>query len=126
MNTINIAGLAGAMSMQDGSSEKFGNRKINTKTLCDLIGSRYYPHNEEIEMDDEKIVNCFDENDLALGHMTLRDAKLASENAKKDVVLRNAKVDPPVVKIMNYKKELLKRLFKKLGKEMETKDLKSK
>jgi translation initiation factor IF-3 len=27
---------------------------------------------------------------------------------------------------MNYKKELLKRLFKKLGKEMEDKDLKSK
>jgi len=27
---------------------------------------------------------------------------------------------------MNYKKELLKRLFKKLGKEMEEKDLKSK
>ena len=77
-------------------------------------------------MDDEKIVNCYDENDLPLGHMTLRDAKLACENAKKDVVLRNAKIDPPVVKIMNYKKELLKRLFKKLGKEMETKDLKSK
>ena len=27
---------------------------------------------------------------------------------------------------MNYKKELLKRLFKKLGKEMDEKDLKSK
>jgi translation initiation factor IF-3 len=41
-------------------------------------------------------------------------------------VLRNGKIDPPVVKIMNYKKELLKRLFKKLGKDMEDKDLKSK
>lgn len=40
-------------------------------------------------MDDEKIVMCFDENDLSLGNMTLRDAKLAAENAKKDVVLRN-------------------------------------
>jgi selenocysteine lyase/cysteine desulfurase len=80
----------------------------------------------KIEMDDEKIVNCFDENDLPLGNMTLRDSKLAAESAKKDVVLRNAKTDPPVVKIMNYKKELLKRLFKKLGKEMESKDLKSK
>ena len=41
--------------------------------------------------------------------MTLRDAKLAAEFAKKDVVLRNAKIDPPIVKITNYKKELLKR-----------------
>jgi hypothetical protein len=47
-------------------------------------------------------------------------------NSASRVVLRNAKTDPPVVKIMNYKKELLKRLFKKLGKEMESKDLKSK
>lgn len=77
-------------------------------------------------MDDEKIVNCYDENDTPLGNMTLRDSKLAAESAKKDVVLRNSKIDPPVVKIMNYKKELLKRLFKKLGKEIETKDLKSK
>ena len=69
------------MSLKSGSSDKFGNRKINTKTLCDLIGSRYYPHNEEIEMDDEKIVNCYDENDTALGNMTLRDAKLAAESA---------------------------------------------
>lgn len=68
-------------------------------------------------MDDSKIVNCYDENDIVLGNMTLREAKLAAESAKKDVVLRNTKVSPPIVKIMNYKKELLKRLFKKLGKE---------
>ena len=42
---------------------------------------------------------------------------LAMDN-NKDVVLRNDKTDPPVVKIMNYRLELLKRLFKKLGKEI--------
>lgn len=77
-------------------------------------------------MDQEKIVKCFDENDAVLGEMTLREALQASEGAKKDLVLRNAKTTPPVVKIMNYKKELLKRLFKKLGKEQEDKDLKIK
>ena len=51
---------------------------------------------------------------------------MAADSAKKDLVLRNSKISPPVVKVMNYKKELLKRLFKKLGKEMEDKDLKSK
>ena len=56
--------------------------------------------------------------------MSLRDAKLAAETVQKDIVLRNTKISPPVVKIMNYKRELLKRLFKKLGKDMETKDLK--
>ena len=58
--------------------------------------------------------------------MTLRDARTAAENAEKDVVLRNEKISPPVCKIMNYKKELLKRLFKKLGKDMQEKDLSSK
>ena len=75
-------------------------------------------------MDEDKIVKCFDENDQNLGDMTLRDAQLAALNVQKDIVLRNTKINPPVVKIMNYKRELLKRLFKKLGKEMETKDLK--
>ena len=77
-------------------------------------------------MEDDRIVKCFDENDTLLGEMTLREASMAAQGAQKDIVLRNAKADPPVVKVMNYKKELLKRLFKKLGKEMEDKDLKHK
>ena len=91
-----------------------------------MIGSRYYQHNDEIEMNEDKMVKCFDENDTLLGEMTLREAQMAADSAKKDLVLRNQKISPPVVKVMNYKKELLKRLFKKLGKEMEDKDLKSK
>ena len=45
---------------------------------------------------------------------------------KKDIVLRNAKTDPPITKIMNYKLELLKRLFKKLGKDVNKKEEKAK
>lgn len=48
-------------------------------------------------------------------------------SAKKDLVLRNEKSDPPVCKIMLYKMELLKKLFKKLGKQhTEEKEGKSK
>jgi hypothetical protein len=46
--------------------------------LCDLIGARYYQHNEEILLDENKIVKCFDENDTLLGEMTFREAYLAS------------------------------------------------
>lgn len=77
-------------------------------------------------MDDNKVVKCFDENDSLIGEMSLHEAKQTAQGAKKDLVLRNAKISPPVVKIMFYKKELLKRLLKKLGKEMDEKDLKSK
>lgn len=47
---------------------------------------------------------------------------------KKDIVLRNAKSDPPIVKITNYRKDLLSKLFSKLGKDRlsETKSKKSK
>jgi hypothetical protein len=69
---LDLTGLAGAMS---SIGTDVGSRKINTKTLCDLIGSRYYQHNEEIEMKDDMIVKCFDENDQILGEMTLREAK---------------------------------------------------
>jgi translation initiation factor IF-3 len=68
-------------------------------------------------MNEDRVVKCFDENDTRLGEMTLREAQLAAKSANKDLVLRNEKIDPPVVKMMNYKKELLKRLFKKMGNE---------
>lgn len=77
-------------------------------------------------MSSERVVKCFDENDTLIGEMSLHEALQTAQGAKKDLVLRNAKISPPVVKVMNYKKELLKRLFKKLGKEVEDKDLKSK
>lgn len=77
-------------------------------------------------MDEGTIVKCFDENNVVLGEMELREAMVAAQSAGKDIVLRNAKIVPPVVKIMNYKKELLKRLFKKLGKQVDDKDLKTK
>jgi len=64
-----------------GIGSKGGDRKINTKTLCDLIGTRYYEHNEEIELNEERIVKCFDENDVVLGEMSVREARVAAESA---------------------------------------------
>lgn len=66
---FDVSNIAGAFA---GTSSK--NRKINTKTLCDIIGSRYYQHNEEITLSEDKIVRCFDENDTLLGDMSLREA----------------------------------------------------
>lgn len=124
---FDVEEFAKTMSMQAGAATgELGKRRVNTQTLCDLIGSKYYQHNDEIQLSEDTLVKCFDENDTLLGEMTLREARMAAETAKKDVVLRNAKVTPPVAKIMNYKKELLKRLFKKLGKQAEEKDVKSK
>jgi len=45
----------------------------------------------------------------------LKEAKDIAELASKDVVMRNDKLDPPVCKIMNYKLELMRRIYKKLG-----------
>ena len=50
----------------------------------------------------------------------------SAKAAKKDLVLRSARSDPPVAKIMLYKMELLKRLFKKLGKSYNEKEQKHK
>jgi len=71
---VNMGNLGSNFNQSGG----LGNRKINTKTLCDLIGSRYYQHNEEIEMDDSTIVKCFDENNVVLGEMELREAVIAA------------------------------------------------
>lgn len=103
-----------------------GGKKINTKTLADITGTRYYQHNEEIDFYADKIVRVFDENEQLMGDMTFGEAYQTAMNLSKDIVLRNVKTDPPICKIMNYKMELLKRLFKKLGRDVGTKDGKSK
>eukprot|EP00349_Pseudokeronopsis_sp_Brazil_P000517 CAMPEP_0202965168 /NCGR_PEP_ID=MMETSP1396-20130829/9238_1 /ASSEMBLY_ACC=CAM_ASM_000872 /TAXON_ID= /ORGANISM="Pseudokeronopsis sp., Strain Brazil" /LENGTH=156 /DNA_ID=CAMNT_0049687801 /DNA_START=240 /DNA_END=710 /DNA_ORIENTATION=+ len=61
------------------------------------------------------MLRVFDENDVIIGDMPLQSALEAAKLAEKDLVLRNTRTDPPVVKIMNYKLELMKRLFQKLG-----------
>ena len=62
-------------------------------------------------------MRVYDENDQLIGDLTFNEALMSAQSAKKDLVLRNDKSDPPVCKIMLYKMELLKKLFKKLGKQ---------
>ena len=80
-----------------------------------MTGTKYYAHNEEINMALTTNVLVFDENDQSLGEISLSEAIHSAKLAGKDIVLRNGKVTPPVLKIMNYKKDLLKKLFQKLG-----------
>ena len=100
------------------TSDQSGSKKINVKTLADITGTRYYLHNEEIDFYAEKLVRVYDENEQLVGDFPFGEAFMLAQNNNKDIVLRNAKLDPPICKIMNYKKELLKRLFKKLGKDV--------
>jgi translation initiation factor IF-3 len=47
--------------------------------------------------------------------MSFEEAFSQAKAMKKDVVLRNARTEPPVVKITNYRKDLMRKLFTKLG-----------
>lgn len=106
-----------------GSSQK----RITARTLCEITGTKYYLHNNEIGFNPERRVKVYDENDVLVGELSFAEALASAESAKKDLVLRNDKSDPPVCKIMLYKMELLKKLFKKLGKQhTEEKEAKSK
>jgi translation initiation factor IF-3 len=106
-----------------GSSQK----RITPRTLCEITGTKYYLHNEEIGYNPDKQVRVYDENDQLIGDLTFQEALTSAQSAKKDLVLRNDKSEPPVCKIMLYKMELLKKLFKKLGKQhTEEKEQKSK
>lgn len=98
--------------------------KITEKLLCDIIGCKYYPKNDEIKFEDNSLVAMYDENDKPLGVKSFADAITYAENFGKDVVLRNEKSSPPIVKIIKYKVELAKRLMKKLGRQVDTKEKK--
>lgn len=92
--------------------------RITSKVLCELIGCKHYPSNEEIPFDKDRLVSVYDENDKQLGTMSLEAAFEYGSSLKKDVVLRNEKSVPPIVKIIKYKVDLVKKLFKKIGKRL--------
>jgi len=127
----NVMYYQSARSMATISPEEFATgssqKRITTKTLCEITGTKYYLHNQEIGYSMERRVKVYDENDVLVGELTFGEALASAQSAKKDLVLRNDKSDPPVCKIMLYKMELLKKLFKKLGKQQaEEKEQKSK
>lgn len=97
----------------DSSSNK---TLVTNELLCKLIGSKNYQTNSDIRLDSYSIVKCFNENDQYLGERVLREVIAEAQEINKDVVLRNDKVKPPIVKIMKYRVELMKRLIKKLTK----------
>ena len=76
---------------------------MDVKTLCDITGTRYYVHNDEIDLESHTEVRVFDENDVLIGDMKFGEALSQSRGLSKDLVLRNVKTDPPICKIMNYK-----------------------
>ena len=122
MRTFNTS-TAAIDDENSGSSQK----RITPRTLCEITGTKYYMHNQEIGYNSEKIVRVYDENDQLIGDLSFQEALTSAQSAKKDLVLRNDKSEPPVCKIMLYKMELLKKLFKKLGKQhTEEKEQKSK
>jgi translation initiation factor IF-3 len=98
------------------------NKRIDVRTLCDITGTKYYVHNDEINIGEDMLVRVYDENDQLISDMKFGEALSQSMGLKKDLVLRNDKTDPPIVKIMNYKLQLIKRLFKKLGREQGVED----
>jgi len=71
-------------------------------------------------------VNLFDQNNVNIGIMSFEEGFALAASLGKDIVLRNKATDPPVMKIMDYKVELIKRVFKKLGKEIKGNDKKPK
>ena len=129
--TKNLMYYQSARSMATISQDEFttgsSQKRITTKTLCEITGTKYYLHNQEIGYSIDRKVKVYDENDVLVGELTFGEAIASAQSAKKDLVLRNDKSDPPVCKIMLYKMELLKKLFKKLGKQQaEEKEQKSK
>lgn len=51
-----------------------GQKKITARTLCEITGTKYYLHNNEIGFSPDRRVKIFDENDVLLGEVTFAEA----------------------------------------------------
>eukprot|EP00340_Litonotus_pictus_P007900 CAMPEP_0170529528 /NCGR_PEP_ID=MMETSP0209-20121228/24527_1 /TAXON_ID=665100 ORGANISM="Litonotus pictus, Strain P1" /NCGR_SAMPLE_ID=MMETSP0209 /ASSEMBLY_ACC=CAM_ASM_000301 /LENGTH=456 /DNA_ID=CAMNT_0010821593 /DNA_START=94 /DNA_END=1464 /DNA_ORIENTATION=+ len=89
---------------------------ISSQILSAMIGCKHYKINNEINLDPHTIVRAYTESDILIGDKPLKDALDYAKDIQKDLVLRNEKTNPPIVKVMRYKLELMKRLLKKLSK----------
>ena len=71
MNHINKMKLYSFVKITQAPNYKFStldsDRKVTPKILWDIIGTKYYPHNEEIDMGMNTLVRLFDENDNHIG-----------------------------------------------------------
>jgi hypothetical protein len=47
---------------------------LDVQTLCDITGTKYYIHNNEIMLYDEATVRVYDENDQLIGDMKFGEA----------------------------------------------------
>jgi len=63
------------------------------------------------------MVRVYDDQDQMIADMPFEEAYNQAKTMKKDIVLRNDKAEPAIVKITNYRKDLLSKLFTKLGKD---------
>jgi hypothetical protein len=59
----------------DPNAKTFGSqKKITAKTLCEITGTKYYAHNEELEFGKDKILRVYDENDVLIGDLKYEEA----------------------------------------------------
>ena len=59
--TVNARSIVTPVPMtQETKTRSASSRKISTKLLCDISGTRYYESNEEIDLEATKTVNIFD------------------------------------------------------------------
>lgn len=61
------AASASPEEMLQGSSSQ---KRITAKTLCEITGTKYYLHNNEIGFNPDRKVKVYDENDVLVGELT--------------------------------------------------------
>lgn len=47
---------------------------MSAKTLCEMTGTKFYVHNEGINLAPNRVVRVYDEHDQLVGDMTLEEA----------------------------------------------------
>ena len=77
---------------------------------------QYYDHNEGIVYPAEGPVLLYDPEDRLIGEMSFQQAMVKAHEAKLDLVLRNRATEPATMRIMDFKREVFRKLLMRLGK----------
>ena len=86
---------------------------VSFRLLADILGKKYYQHNEEVKYEDEAIVRIYDVNNRLIGEMSFSRARDMALKENLDLVLKTRSTTVPVIQIAPYRAELIKKFYEK-------------
>ena len=93
----------------------FSRRNISVKEIVESLNKKYYFYNDEIKLDQNRIVEIYDHKGNFTSRLPFSEAKERAKQSNMDILLKNEKGEYPKLQIKKYEEELFNLIKDKLS-----------